>query len=49
MRDGAAQNKSARLDPRNLVDLGAGPWLHEFVDRATKRPRVAEQGGDVAK
>src|SRR6202020_123873 len=38
-----------RLDARDLVDLVAGPWLHQLVDRAAKRAGVAEQRGDVAK
>src|SRR6478735_718284 len=49
MRHRAAQDEAARLDAGHLVDLVAGPWLHQFVDRAAKRPRVAEQRGDVAK
>ena len=48
MRDGAAENEAARLDAGDLVDLAAGPGLHQFVDGAAERPRVAEQRGDVA-
>ena len=48
MRHGTAENKAARFDARDLVDLAAGPRLHQFVDRAAKRARVAEQGRDVA-
>src|SRR5271165_898428 len=48
MGDRAAKDESARLDARDLVDLRAGPRLHEFVDRAAKGPRVAEQRGDIA-
>src|SRR5271166_2262866 len=49
MGDGAPQDEPARLDAGDLVDLGAGPGLDELVDRPAERPRVAEQGGDVAK
>src|SRR5271166_5346391 len=48
MGDRATEDEAARLDARDLVDLRAGPGLHQFVDRAPERPRVAEQGGDVA-
>src|SRR5271157_286857 len=48
MRDGAAEDESARFDAGDLVDLRARPGLHEFVDRAAKRPRVAKKRGDVA-
>ena len=49
MRDGAAEDKAARLDAGDLVDLAAGPRLHQFVDRAPERPRIAQQRGDIAK
>src|SRR5271166_2493890 len=49
MGDGAPQDEPARLDAGDLVDLGAGPGLDELVDRPAERPRVAQQGGDVAK
>jgi hypothetical protein len=48
MRHRAADDEAARLDAGDLVDLGAGPGLHQFVDRAAERARVAEQRGDVA-
>src|SRR5271165_3819350 len=48
MRDGASKYETARLDAGDLVDLGARPGLHEFVDRAAKRPRVTKKRGDVA-
>src|SRR3984893_3109771 len=47
MRDRAAQNKPPRFDARDLVDLGSGPGLHQFVDRAAKRAGVAEKRRDV--
>ena len=48
MRHRAAQNESARLDARHLVDAHAGIGLHHLVHRAAERARIAEQGGDVA-
>ena len=49
MRHGAAENKAARLDAGHLVDLAAGPGLHQFVDGAAERACVAQQRRDVAK
>ena len=49
MRDRAAEDKPARLDARDLVDLGSGPGLHQFVDRAAEGAGVAKQRRDVAK
>ena len=49
MGDGAAEDEAARLDARDLVDLAAGPGLHQLVDGAAERPRIAEKRGDVAK
>src|ERR1700733_7967006 len=49
MRDGAAADETARFDAGDLVNLAARPRLHQFIDRAAERPRVAEQRGDVAK
>src|ERR1035437_7370639 len=49
MRYRAAENEAARLDARDLVDLVARPWLHQFIDRAAEGARVAEQRRDVAK
>ena len=48
MRHRAAEDEAARLDAGDLVDLHAGPGLHQFVDRAAERARVAQQRGDVA-
>ena len=48
MRHRAADDEAARLDAGDLVDLGAGPGLHQFVDRAAERAGVAEQRGDIA-
>ena len=48
MRHRAAQDEAARLDAGHLVDLAAGPGLHQLVDRAAERARIAEQRGDVA-
>ena len=42
MRDGAAENEAARFDAGDLVDLAAGPGLHQFVDGAAERPRIAQ-------
>ena len=47
MGDGAAKDKTARLDPGDLVDLRAGPGLDQLVHRAPERPRVAEQCRNV--
>src|SRR5262245_17243502 len=47
MGDGAAENEAARFDPGNFVDLATGPRLHQFVDRAPERPRIAKQRRDV--
>jgi hypothetical protein len=41
VRHRAAQDKAPRLDAGDLVDLAAGPWLHQFVHRAAERPCVA--------
>jgi cation diffusion facilitator CzcD-associated flavoprotein CzcO len=49
MGDRAAEDEAARLDARHLVDLAAGPGLHQFVDRTAERARIAQQRGDVAK
>ena len=49
MGDGAAEDEAAGLDSRDLVDLAAGPGMHQFVDGATEGPRIAEERGDVAK
>ncbi len=49
MRHRAADNEAARLDAGDLVDLVAGPGLHQFIDRAAEGARIAEQRGDVAK
>src|ERR1035437_7754074 len=49
MRHSPSQDEAARLDAGHLVDLVAGTWLHQLIHRAAKRPRVAEQRGDVAK
>ena len=48
MRHRAAEDEAARLDAGDLVDLHAGPRLHQFVDRAAEGARIAEQRGDVA-
>src|SRR5215471_5166972 len=48
MRHRAAQNKAARLDAGDLVDLHARPRLHQLVDGAAEGARIAEQRGDVA-
>ena len=48
VRHRAAENKAARFDAGDLVDLAARPRLHQFVDRAAERASVAEQGRDVA-
>src|SRR5262249_36458 len=48
VRHGATQDEAARLDAGNLVDLFAGPGLHQLVYGTTECPGVAEQGGDVA-
>ena len=49
MGDGAAENEAARLDAGHLVDLAAGPGMHQLVDGAAKGARVAKKRGDVAK
>ena len=48
MRNRAADDEAARLNAGDLVDLGAGPGLHQLVDRAAEGTRIAEQRGDVA-
>ena len=48
MRHRAAEDKAARLDAGDLVDLRAGPGMHQLIDRAAERARIAEQRGDVA-
>src|SRR5262249_59531425 len=40
VRDRAAENKTARLDAGYLVDLAAGPVLHQLFEGAEKRPRI---------
>ena len=47
MRNRTAEDEPARLDARDLVDLHAGPRLHQFVDRAPKSTGVAQQCCDV--
>ena len=37
MRHRAADDEAARLDAGDLVDLVAGPGLHQLIDRAAKR------------
>src|SRR5579862_2240273 len=49
MGNGATQNEPSRLDPRDLVDLAAGPRLHQLIDRTAESPRIAKERGDVAK
>jgi hypothetical protein len=49
VRNRAAEDEAARLDAGDLVDLLPRPGLHQLVDRASERARVAEQGRDVAK
>ena len=48
MRHRAADDEAARLDAGDLVDLAAGPRLHQFIHGAAERARIAEQRGDVA-
>jgi hypothetical protein len=47
MRDSAAQDEPARLNPCDLVDLRARPRLHQFVHGAPERPRVPKERGYV--
>ncbi len=42
MRNRAAEDEAARLDAGNLVDLAAGPGLHQLVDGAAEGPRIAQ-------
>src|SRR5947209_20016394 len=49
MRHRATEDKAPRLDASDLVDLAAGPGLHQFSDRTAKRAGVGQQRGDVAK
>lgn len=42
MRDCTAKNETTRLDARDLVDLHAGPGLHQLIDRAAECAGVAE-------
>src|SRR5580700_3618106 len=49
VRNRAAEDEAARLDAGDLVDLTACPRLHQFVDGAAERPRVAQERRDVAK
>ena len=48
MRQRAAEDEAARFDAGDLVDLAAGPGLHQFVDGAAEGPRIAQKRGDVA-
>src|SRR6516225_2827073 len=47
VRNCTAENKTTRLDARHFIDLAAGPRLHQFVHRAAKRPRIAQERGDI--
>jgi hypothetical protein len=49
MRHRAADDKPSRLDAGDLVDLVAGPWLYQLIDRTAKRARIRQQRGDIAK
>src|SRR5690606_27330274 len=49
VRYGAAKDEAARLDPGNLVDLGSGPGMHQFIDRTTECTGIPEHGCDVTK
>src|ERR1700712_4083792 len=48
MRHRAAENEATGLDAGDLVDLVAGPRMHQLIDRAAKGAGIAEQRGDVA-
>src|ERR1700761_4978736 len=45
----AAENEAAGLDAGHLVDLRAGPRMHQLIDRTTEGACIAQQRGDVAK
>ena len=49
MRNCAAQNKSARLKPDDLVDVDAGIGVQHLVDGHTEPARVGEKRGHIAK
>ena len=49
MRDRTAKDEPARLHAGDLVDLGAGPRMDQFVHRAAECTGISEQRGDVAK
>src|SRR5262249_16871094 len=44
-----AEDEAARLHAGDLVDLGAGPGMHQLVDCAAERARITQQGRDVTK
>ena len=49
MRDRAAQDEAARLQPDDLVDPLAGIGVQQLVDRHPEPARIGEQRGHVAK
>jgi len=48
VRHRPAEDEAARLDAGDLVDLHAGPGLHQLVDGAAEGARIAQERGDVA-
>jgi hypothetical protein len=49
VRDSTPENEAARLYARDLVDLHAGPRLHQFVHGTAESTRVTQQCRYVAK
>jgi hypothetical protein len=47
VRHRPAQDEAPRLDARDLVDLGAGIGLHQFVHSLPEGARIAHQRGDI--
>jgi hypothetical protein len=48
VRDGAAEDEAARLQPDDLVDLEPGIGVQQLVDRHAEAARIGEKRGDIA-
>ncbi len=49
MRDGAAEDETARLDAGDMVEANADEGQDHRIHRGPKAPRIGKERGDVAK